>query len=75
MSVSSDSRRVCIKDLSITKFIDTASPKMLMNHVTHTRYPTARLTAESDQQSILSLTLAMHGYPDCPQEVLAGKTD
>ncbi|WP_414628822.1 type VI secretion system tube protein Hcp [Shewanella colwelliana] len=75
MDTNSDWRRVCIQDLSITKFIDTASPKMLMNHVTHTLYPTARLTAESDQQSILSLTLAMYGYRDYLQEVLAGKTD
>ncbi|MCG9695339.1 type VI secretion system tube protein Hcp [Shewanella sp. Isolate11] len=41
---SADSRRICIQDLSVTKWADKSSPALLMNQITHVSYPKATLT-------------------------------
>ncbi|QYK13142.1 type VI secretion system tube protein Hcp [Shewanella rhizosphaerae] len=41
---SSDMRRTCIQDISVTKYVDSASPQLLMNQMSHMQYPRATLT-------------------------------
>ncbi len=40
---SSNSRQVCVQDVSITKYVDKASPILLMNQVEGVVYPSATL--------------------------------
>ncbi|QYJ80692.1 type VI secretion system tube protein Hcp [Shewanella acanthi] len=44
---STDGRRVCIQDLSLTKYTDVASPPLLMSQVSNTHFPTAVLTVSA----------------------------
>ena len=37
-------RRTCIQDISVTKYVDSASPQLLMNQMSHMQYPRATLT-------------------------------
>ena len=57
---SSDSRKVCVQDLSLTKYIDSASPQLLMNQVTHIKYPKATLVvrkAGREQSEYINIEL------------------
>jgi len=40
---SSNSRQVCVQDISVTKYVDKASPTLLMNQVLGVVYPEATL--------------------------------
>ncbi|MCU1382779.1 MAG: Hcp1 family type secretion system effector [Acidobacteria bacterium] len=51
----------CIQDISLTKFIDVATPNVIMDAVTGRTVPTATLTLRKpgrDQQEFLVLTLS-----------------
>ncbi|WP_297897052.1 type VI secretion system tube protein Hcp [Shewanella sp.] len=57
---SSDSRKVCIQDISLTKYVDSASPELLMNQVTHIKYPKATLVmrkAGREQSEYINIEL------------------
>jgi type VI secretion system secreted protein Hcp len=50
---SSNSRQVCVQDVSVTKFVDQASPTLLMNQVEGVVYPSATLVVRKAGESPL----------------------
>jgi len=50
---SSNSRQVCVQDVSITKYVDKASPILLMNQVEGVVYPGATLVVRKAGESPL----------------------